>query len=278
MHEVIADFWRSHSAAIFSLGKRIAIALIIILAGKIVIVFNERAGRKAARKLHVDENLASVLRLLVRYGTIIIAGIMILDAFGFNTTSLIAVLGAAGIAVGIALKDTLGNIAAGIILLFLRVYKQGDYIEAGDVAGSVRELNLFVTVLETPEGIYIAAPNAGILATPIKNYSKNGRRRMEINVSISYHDSIETAFRVMQEIIDAETRFLKDPAPQMMVKSLGDSGVNLMLRAWAESGNYWNIYWEQSRNIKEKIEAAGLSIPFPQRDIHILRDSASGIT
>ncbi|MDR1932126.1 MAG: mechanosensitive ion channel [Spirochaetales bacterium] len=272
MHEVLADFWRSHSAAIFMVGRRTVTALAIMLAGKILIGLSERAARKAAAgDIPVDETFLSILRLAVRYGTIIIAGIMILDVLGINTGSLIAVLGAAGIAVGIALKDTLGNIAAGIILLLLRLYKQGDYIEAGSVAGSVREFNLFVTVLETPEGIYIAAPNASIWGTPIKNYSRNGRRRMEIDVSIAYSDSIETAFRVMQEIIDTESRFLKDPAPQMMVKSLGDNGVNLMLRAWAESGNYWNVYWEQSRNIKEKIEAAGLSIPFPQRDIHILR-------
>jgi small conductance mechanosensitive channel len=273
MREAIINFWNTNSITLFSMGRRIATALLIALAGRILIGIIEKVSRQATGKLHFDETLAAALRHIVRYGTIIIAVIMILDVFGINTTSLIAILGAAGVTVGLALRDTLSNIAAGIILLFLRYYKKGDYIEAGALAGSVRDMNLFATILETPDGVFIAAPNSSIWGAPIKNYSRNSQRRIEINVAISYSDSIEAAFRVMQNIIAGESRFLTGPAPQMMVKSLGDSGVNLMLRAWVSTENYWAVYWEQSRNIKEQIEAAGLTIPFPQRDVRIVRNS-----
>jgi small conductance mechanosensitive channel len=195
---------------------------------------------------------------------------MILDAFGVNTNSLIAILGAAGVAVGLALKDTLSNIAAGIMLLVQQTYHRGDWIEFGAVQGSVKEIGLFTTILETFDGIYISAPNSCIWGPPLKNYSRNERRRMDLAVSIAYEDSIDTAFRVLQELVAGETRFLKEPAPQIIVQSLGESGVNLVLRAWAPTAAYWDVYWDQMRNIKEKIEEAGLTIPFPQRDIHII--------
>jgi len=197
---------------------------------------------------------------------------MILNTFGINTASLLAILGAAGIAVGLALKDTLGNIAAGIILLFLGTHRRGEYIEFDSYSGTVKEINLFTTILETPDGVYISAPNSSIWGTPLKNYSRNGKRRMDLSVSIAYSDSIDTAFRVLQETVAAENRFLKDPAPQVLVQSYGDSSVNLLIRAWAPLDAYWTIYWFQMRTLKEKIETAGLTIPFPQRDVHIYQE------
>ncbi|MDR2517180.1 MAG: mechanosensitive ion channel family protein [Spirochaetaceae bacterium] len=272
MHKTIIELWETHQDTALLFGKRAAMALLIVAAGMLIIGITNRIGRKAAGKLHVDETLASVLRLVVRYGTIIVALIMLLDTFGFNTTSFIAILGAAGVAVGLALKDILGNMAAGITLLFLRYYKTGDYIEAGSAAGVVRDMDLLATTLETPDGVYISAPNALLLASPIKNYTRSGKRRMEIVVQISYHDSIDAAFHVMREIAREESRFLVDPAPQVMVKSLADNGVQLMLRAWAAHDDYWPVFWEQSQIIKERIQAAGLTIPLPQRDIRIVRD------
>jgi small conductance mechanosensitive channel len=195
---------------------------------------------------------------------------MILNSFGINTASLLAVLGAAGVAIGLALKDTLGNIAAGIILLLLGSYRRGEYIEFGSYSGTVKEIGLFTTILETPDGLFVSAPNASIWGTPLKNYSRNGKRRMELSVGIAYSDSIDTALRVMQDIAETETRFLKDPAPQILVQSLGDSSVNIALRAWAATDVYWKIYWDQMKNVKLKIEEAGLHIPFPQRDLHII--------
>lgn len=247
----------------------IASAIIAVVGLTINRAVQRLISRGSSRDVTVDDTVGILLRHVVRYGIFVICLIMILNAFGINTASLLAVLGAAGVAVGLALKDTLGNIAAGIILLILHTYRRGDYIEFGGYSGSVKDINLFTTILETPDGVYISAPNSSIWGTPIKNYTRTGRRRMDLSVLVSYSDSLDTAFRVMQEIIDEESRFLKDPAPQIMVQSYGESGITVLLRAWSPGNVYWTIYWFQMRNIKEKITAAGLTIPFPQRDVHL---------
>jgi small conductance mechanosensitive channel len=269
------EFWAKYSMDIFEFIRDIITAIIIIVAGTIISRGALRVINRASskdRKTRVDDTVTLLLRHVVRYGIFIVCLIMILNTFGINTASLLAVLGAAGIAVGLALKDTLGNIAAGIILIFLGTYRRGDYIEFAEYSGTVKEINLFTTILETSDGIYVSAPNSSIWGTPLKNYTRNDRRRMDFPVPLSYSDSLDAAFRVMQEIIAAESRFLTDPAPQVVVQSYGEGSVTILLRAWASLDVYWTIYWFQMRNIKEKIEAAGLTIPLPQRDIHLFME------
>jgi small conductance mechanosensitive channel len=271
MKDQILNLWNTHGDFILSLGQKAFFALAVAVAGMILVKVAGKVIRRATAKIpRFDETFASMLRIAITYAVFIVCLIMVLEAFGVNTTSLIALLGAAGVAVGLALKDTLSNIAAGIILLLLRSYQKGDFIEFAAFSGTVKEMNLFTTTLETPDGVFVSAPNSSIWGVPLKNYTRNHRRRMDLGVGISYSDSIETAFRVMQEIAAGEKRFLPHPAPQIMVQSLGDSSVNIVLRAWAHTDAYWTIYWEQMRVIKEKIEAAGLCIPFPQRDIHLV--------
>jgi small conductance mechanosensitive channel len=273
MKEAILDLWKFHSDTVVALARNAIAAAVIAVIGT---VFSKGArkliGKAASSGLPVDETVSSLLRLVIRYGVFIVCIIMILNVFGVNTSSLLAVLGAAGIAVGLALKDTLGNIAAGIILLFLGSYRKGEYIEFGAYSGTVRDINLFTTILETPDGVYVSAPNSSIWGVPLKNYSRNGRRRMELAVGIAYSDSLETAFRVLREIAAGESRFLPDPAPQVILRSLDDSSVTFAIRAWASNADYWDIYWDQTRTLKERIEAAGLHIPFPQRDVHLVRE------
>ncbi|MDR2495384.1 MAG: mechanosensitive ion channel, partial [Spirochaetaceae bacterium] len=192
-----------------------------------------------------------------------------------NTAALVALLGTAGVAVGLALKDTLGNIASGIMLVILKSYRKGDFIEFGAFTGTVKAFDLFTTTLETPDGVCIAAPNSAIWAGPVKNYSRSSKRRMDLVVGISYGDSIDAAYRVMEYIVRNESRFLTDPAPQIMAQSLGESSVNIMLRVWAPADCYWDIYWKQIRAIKEAVEAAGLTIPFPQRDVRLITNPHS---
>ncbi|MDR0731362.1 MAG: mechanosensitive ion channel [Treponema sp.] len=274
---IFSRFWEAYGGNIFELTRDIITALIIIVMALILNRLARRVIKRAARKplpgapesFVLDDTVVSVLVLALHYGVFIIAGIMILTVFGVNTTSLVAVLGAAGVAIGLALKDTLGNIAAGIIILFLGSYRRGEYIEFGSYSGTVRDITLFTTILETPDGIYVSAPNASIWIGPLKNYSRNGRRRMDLAVGIAYSDSIDTAFRVMEDIITGEGRFFKDPVPQVLVQSLGESSVTIVLRAWTSTADYWDVYWDLMRNIKAKIEGAGLHIPFPQRDLHI---------
>jgi small conductance mechanosensitive channel len=269
----IAELWATYSPNILDIGRKLIIAVLIIIGGRIVILFSRNLAQKAVTgKLKADETLASVLRMVVHYGIIIICLIMILDLFGVNTAGLIALLGGAVVAVGFALKDTLGNIASGIIILLLRPFKKGDFIECGSVMGSVREMGLFATIMETADGVYISAPNSSLWGVPLKNYSRNDKRRLDIAVSISYSDSIDEAFRVLNDIIREEDRFFKDPPAQVMVQSLGDSGIGITLRAWVSGAMYWRVYWDQMKNVKEKIQAAGLSIAFPKRDIRLVKD------
>jgi small conductance mechanosensitive channel len=273
---MLLNFWSYSSGVLMGLGKDIFVSLIIIIAGIVLSGAIRKLIKKAASSgMQVDETVSPVLYVIVRYGIFIICVIMILNVFGVNTASLIAVLGAAGVAIGLALKDTLGNIAAGIILLFLGTYRKEEYIEFASFSGTVKEINLFVTILETSDGIYISAPNSSIWGSPLKNYTRNSKRRMELSVGIAYSDSVDTGLQVMRDIIAAETGFLKDPAPQVILQTLGDSSVIISIRAWVSLQAYWDIYWAQMRNIKIKIEEAGLHIPFPQRDVHIIPPSDS---
>ena len=199
-----------------------------------------------------------------------IALVIILDLFGVNTASLVALVGAAGLAIGLALKDTLSNVAAGVMLLFLKPLKKAEFVEVAGSSGSVTDLGLFTTVLETADGIFISIPNSTVWASAIKNFSRNEKRRMDITVGISYGDSIEDGLTALRELVAEESRILQTPEPQYLVHTLADSSVNLQLRAWAPTSDYWDIYWKTQRKVKEKVESKGITIPFPQRDLHII--------
>jgi small conductance mechanosensitive channel len=273
MGQKFLELWEYHSASVLMLARNLTAAVIIIVIGITLSKGAQKLIKRAASGgLQVDGTVTSLLRAIVRYGFFIVIVIMVLNVFGVNTTSLLAVLGAAGVAIGLALKDTLGNIASGIIILFMGSCHKGDFIEFGSFMGTVKEINLFTTILETPDGIYVSAPNSCIWGSPLLNYTRNGKRRMELSIGIAYSDSVDTAFQVMRDIITAESRLLKEPAPQVVLQSFEASSVKITVRVWASNQNYWDIYWELNKTIKAKIEAAALHIPFPQQDVHIVRD------
>ena len=271
MKQMLLDFWETHSADILPFAGKLAAAAGIIVIGIILSKGAQRLVKRAALStLHIDGSAVVLLRAIVRYGIAVICVIMILNIFGVNTASLLAVLGAAGLAVGLALKDVLANAASGIIILFLRNYHRGEFIEFGAFSGTVREINLFTTILETPDGVYVSAPNSSIWGSPLKNYTRNGKRRMELSIGIAYSDSVELAVTVMQEIASAEPRFLAEPPPQVIVQEIEDHSVKITLRAWASVEQYWNTYWDAQKTLKTRFEAAGLRIPLPQREIRIV--------
>ncbi|MDR0320324.1 MAG: mechanosensitive ion channel [Treponema sp.] len=273
MKDKILDLWNNYHEIVFSIGWKIIVSLIIAAIGLLITKgLKKLINKTSTGKLKVDDTITSVLRYVVSYGIFIICLIMILNVFGVNTASLLAILGAAGIAVGLALKDTLTNIAAGIILFFVGSYRIGEFIEFDTYNGTVKEINLFTTILETPDGIYISVQNSFILGTPLKNISRNGRRRMEIPVRIAYSDSIENAFNVLNELISLETRFLQDPPVQIVVHSMQDSYISIVVRAWAKIPDYWDVYWKHMRIFREKFEEAGLFIPFPRQNVHIIQE------
>jgi small conductance mechanosensitive channel len=275
MQDLITNYWANHSTVLIDIGYNILLAVGIFLASILVARGVKRFIRRADDHLEkLDATLVPVLSTSAAYMIYIVGFVIILDIFGVNTASIITLLGAAGLAIGFALKDTLSNIAAGIMLLILRPFKVGDFIEFGSTMGTIKEINLFTTILETFDGLYISAPNGQIWSSTIKNYNRNDKRRLDVGVGISYGDSIDTGLKVLQRIIATEPRFLQEPAPpQTMVISLADSSVNLQLRGWTSTDDYWQALFDLNKRVKEEVELAGLNIPFPQMDVHLIKDS-----
>ena len=262
------DFWANHADEVLHFCKILVLALVIILIALFVGRLTRKIINRAVEKVPaLDPSVGKIFYSIARTFIWLFAVLIILDLFGFNTASLLTVLGAAGLAVGLAMKDSLSNIAAGLMLLLLRPYKVGDYVDCGSVSGTIKEMGLFTTILSTPDGIFIAAPNSVIFGTPVKNYSRNAIRRVDITVGISYGDSLPQGIQILQELMGKNELILKDPAPQVLVADLADSSVNLTLRFWVPTAKYWDAYWQIKGQLKETIESAGLNIPFPQRVI-----------
>ncbi len=262
--------WHDHSELILNSAYNLFLSLVVFLSCWIISKIIKKAILKANDKIEqLDATLVPILCTTSKYIVYIIGTVIILDIFGVNTASIIALLGAIGLAVGFALKDTLSNIAAGIMLLILRPFRVNETIEFASIIGKVKEINLFTTILETPDGLFVSSPNGTIWGSSIKNFHRNGKRRLDIVVGISYSDSIDKALEVLNKIMAEETRFLSDPPPQAMVISMGDSSINLQLRAWTLVDEYWQTHWDLTKKVKEEIEQSGMSIPFPQRDVHV---------
>jgi small conductance mechanosensitive channel len=188
---------------------------------------------------------------------------------GIEMTSFIAILGAAGLAFGMALSGTLQNFAGGVIILVFKPYKVGDYIEAAGYAGSVTEIRIFNTILKTPDNKVIIIPNSSLAGNSMTNYSAEPTRRVDFKFGIGYQDDIDKAKSVLKRLADADERILKDPAVFIAVSEMADSSVNLIVRAWVETANYWPVYFDMTEKVKKTFDAEGISIPFPQRDVHI---------
>ncbi|WP_237067810.1 mechanosensitive ion channel family protein [Microbulbifer guangxiensis] len=268
LQPLIEQYWPLISAGALKLGSALLILLLTYIAA--------RLARRGVRRLsgRLDATLIPVLSNMVVWAVYVIGALVILDRFGVNTTSLVALLGAAGIAVGLALKDTLQNIAAGFILLGLRPFRVGDTIQFGDTMGTVREVGLFTTRIDTPDGLCISAPNSNVWGQNLINYTRNATRRIEIIASIAYRDDIDKGMAVLRQLVADEPRILPDPEPSFAVRALADSSVNLHMRAWVRTEEYWDVYWSLMKQLKPALEREGLSIPFPQRELHIINQVA----
>jgi small conductance mechanosensitive channel len=213
-----------------------------------------------------------VIGSIVRYGILVFVLIAVLAQFGVQTISIIALLAAGGLAVGLALQGTLQNIAAGIMLLFLRPFRVGDYIDAEGLSGTINEIGLFTTHMRTYDGIYLEVPNAKIWNRAILNYSRVEARRLDVVVGISYGDDIDKAQAALLELMTSDSRVNAEPAPQALVEELADSSVNLDLRCWATAGDYWALRFDLNKAVKQRLDAEGITIPFPQRDVHLFEE------
>ena len=265
LKKMIADLVDAGVSYALSLSSAIIILIVgFILAGWVARMIRRRLSSIS----RFDRTLIPVLAQIARYAILAFTLILVLAEFGVQTTSIIALLGAAGLAVGLALQGTLQNVAAGLMLIFIRPFRVGDYIEASGTGGTVDEIGLFMTRLHTPQGIFVAVPNSGIWSDTIHNYTKRPHRRADLTFGISYDDDIDKARDIIMGLVEKEERILSEPkAPIVIVRALGDSSVDLQLRAWTRRQDFWDVTFEMTRAVKYALDEAGVSIPYPHRQV-----------
>ena len=250
-------------------GLKVLGAIVLLVFGRMLAGWARRLIRKVLTRAKVDATLVPFLAGIAYYFILAAVLMAVLGLVGVQTASLLAVFGAAGLAVGLALQGTLSSVASGVMLLVFRPFEVGDYIEAGGAAGSVEAIGLFVTTLNTPDNVKVLVPNSGIYGQTIKNYAANDTRRNDMVVGVSYDDDLATAVDTIKKILAADSRVLADPEPFVAVAELADSSVNIVVRPWCKREDYWGLRCDMMWTLKEQLEAAGCSIPYPQRDIHV---------
>jgi small conductance mechanosensitive channel len=275
VEENVAGLIESLITLVSRWGLSVIGALALLLVGRVACGALRRGTRRALERSSVDSSLVPFVSGAVYYLALTAVVLAVLSLFGIQTTSVIAVLGAASLAVGLALQGTLSNFAAGTMLLLFRPFRLGNWVEVAGVAGSVQEIGLFSTVLHTADNVRITLPNSSVYGDTIKNYSANETRRNDLVVGISYDDDIARALETIQSVLAADPRVLRDPEPVVAVAELADSSVNLVVRPWCAGTDYWGLRFDLTRRLKEALEEAGCSIPYPQRDVHLRSDSPS---
>jgi small conductance mechanosensitive channel len=255
-------------------GIKAISALVIFIIGRWAAKLVKKIVKKAMLRAKVDHTLISFTTNLAYIALMAFVVIAALSQLGIQTTSFVAILGAAGLAIGLALQGSLSNFAAGVILIIFRPFKAGDYIEGGGVAGSVKEIQIFTTILTSPDNKTIIVPNSKLTGDNIVNYATQGTRRLDMVFSIGYDDDIDKAKEVLNEMVKADSRLLTDPAPKIAVLEHGDSSINIVCRPWVKAADYWDVYFDMMENVKKAFDREGISIPFPQRDIHIINGGA----
>ncbi|MAI80128.1 MAG: mechanosensitive ion channel protein [Deltaproteobacteria bacterium] len=256
-------------------GMQVVGAIALLIVGYWVAGRAGRVTRRALERGSVDEQLVPFFSQTAHYFVLAVVVIAVLQLFGIETTSLVAVIGAAGLAVGLALQGTLSSFAAGVLLLVTRPFKIGNFVSVGGSVGVVAEVNLFTTTLNTPDNIQIMVPNSSVYGATITNFSANPTRRIDLVIGISYDDDINKAIRLIEEILGQEERVLKDPAPVVAASELGDSSVNLIVRPWVDSKNFAATRGALIQALKEGLERGGCSFPYPQQDVHVVSAASS---
>lgn len=247
----------------------IALAIVIFVIGKMMVNLITRLAVKMMNRSHMDVMLIKFLRSIISTVLLLFVIIAAVDQVGVNTTSLVALLGAAGLAVGLALQGSLQNFAAGVMLIVFRPFKTGDYIEAAGISGVVETINIFSSTLRTGDNREVIVPNGEIYSGVITNYSARSTRRIDMVVGIGYDSDIRLARETLTAIIDADERILDEPATLIAVSELADSSVNFVLRPWVKSSDYWAVKFDLNEKIKNTFDEKGISIPYPQMDVHL---------
>ncbi|MDY0189913.1 MAG: mechanosensitive ion channel [Desulfuromonas sp.] len=255
---------------LFLYGPKLIAAIVILVVGKFIAKLMRSAVQRVLKKSKVDELLISFVGSLSYMALLAFVIIAALNQLGIQTTSFVAIIGAAGLAIGLALQGALSNFAAGVLMLIFRPFKNGDYIEGGGVAGTVEQIQIFTTELLTPDNKLVIIPNSIMMGGNITNYSANSVRRIDLVVGVSYADDLKKVKQVLNDIIAKETLLLKEPAATVAVAELADSSVNLVVRPWVKTQDYWAGRFQLVENIKLGFDREGISIPFPQHEVHMI--------
>lgn len=254
-------------------GLSVLGAIIILIAGYVIANWaSKKVTSKAKKSKKLDDTLVPILGQITRALILIITILAVLSQFGVETTSIVAVLGASALAIGLALQGTLSNVAAGVMLLLLRPFRVGDAVSIGGTMGVVDAIGLFTTEMHSFDNIGISMPNSKVWGTEIQNLNRFDTRRVDMEFGIGYGDDMDKAIKIIKEILDEDERILKDPAPLIAVSNLGDSSVDIRVRPWTERSNVWPLRYDITKKVKERFDENGVSIPFPQRDVHLFRE------
>jgi small conductance mechanosensitive channel len=267
--ESIDALWQKFYEAIVTFGPRLIGALLTLIIGWWIISIILNVLRKNFEKRNMEPSLRGFLNSMIGILLKTMLLISVIGMLGVAMTSFVAILAAAGLAVGMALSGTLQNFAGGVMLLLFKPFKTGDYITAQGHSGTVNEIQIFNTILKTPDNVTIIIPNGGLATNSMMNYSTEKRRRVDFLFGIGYGDDVDKAKAVLKKLIDDDKRILQDPAPFIAVKELGDSSVNIVVRAWAEASDYWAIFFDMHEKVYKTFDKEGINIPFPQMDVHM---------
>lgn len=261
--------------AAISYGMDIIFAIIILVVGLWIAKRVRNIVVSILQKKGIEQTLVGFFSGLLYGALVVFIVIAAISKLGVQTTSFVAVVGAAGLAVGLALQGSLSNFASGVLLIIFKPFQVGHFIKAAGEAGIVEEVGILTTELKTPDNVKIIIPNSAVLGGAITNLSGHDTRRVDMVVGVGYGDDLNKAKSIMEEIIAADDRILKDPEPQIAVSNLGDSSVDFVVRPWVNSADYWDVKFDFTKAVKERFDQEGVSIPFPQRDIHVFQESAS---
>ena len=253
------------------LGMNILKAVAILIIGRIFVGILVGIVRRVLARNKTDETLAKFLVSLTKIALMTFVFIAAISALEVETTSFVAVIGAAGLAIGFALQGSLANFASGVMLIIFRPFKAGDFVEAGGTSGSVESIQIFSTILNTPDNKKVIVPNSKITGDSITNYSAMERRRIDLIFGIGYNDDIKKAKATLEKIVNEDDRILKDPPPTVAVSELGDSSINFVVRPWVKTADYWPVYFAVTEKVKLTFDKEGISIPFPQHDVHLFQ-------
>lgn len=258
-----------NSDLLIQYGVNIVSAILILFIGNIIVKMVAGSVAKVLHKKEMDKAVVEFIHGLVRYVLFVIVLIAALSRIGVETTSVVAVIGAAGLAIGLALQGSLSNFAAGVLIVGFRPFKSGDYVEVAGVAGSVEAIQIFQTVLKTPDNKMVVVPNGAIIGGSIVNYSRHATRRVDLVIGVSYKADLKLTKKVIRETLEKDSRILKDPDITVGVLALADSSVNFVVRPWVKTADYWDVYFASMQAIKEALDENGIEIPFPQMDVHL---------